>query len=361
LNVTLEWFPIMLSHPTQKPRVFLSHSKKDVEFIRRLEADLRACQCDPWIDEVELRHGQPWLEQIFSSGIPSCDVVLCYITENSIESEMVRQEIDARLVERLRSSRVTLLLYVAKTELRQRLRLDLQRLQVPELNADNYAKVFPRVVAEIWRSFSDSVAASAVQSERVRRLEAELRVKELESSAAATVFSKSEDAEFANVWSRIDREIRLDARLTSIKSSKPAEDQPDTATDSGEQLESTQDGVFWLKLSSLFRASIAEQKFQLSSYDVRQKINDDIRFLLKPTSSNYQVAIDMPVDVETEMLRYGFVERQPTPSPRERSAIAFFHEPFRLVFTPKFDRFGFWLEYTHGPWEPLSLVVRIHE
>jgi hypothetical protein len=351
----------MLGHPTQKPRVFLSHSKRDVEFIRRLEADLRACQCDPWIDEIELRHGQPWLEQVFSSGIPSCEVVLCYITENSIESEMVRQEIDARLLERLSSSRVTLLPYVAKAELRKTLRLDLQRLQILELNDDNYAKVFPRVVAEIWRSFSDFAAASAVQSERVKRLEAELRVKELESNAVATIFSKSEDAEFTTIWSRIDREVRLDVRLTQARSIKPAEGHAEEAANSEKQPESALDGVFWLKLSALFRASIAEQKFQLSSFDARQTVEDTIKLHWMATSSDYQAAFKMPVDIETEMLRYGFVERQPTPPPRERGIATLIHRPFRLVFTPKFDRFVFWIEYTHGPWDPLSLVVRRQE
>src|SRR5207247_3200204 len=74
-------------HSIRKPRVFLSHSKKDVDFIRKLDFDLRAAQCDPWLDEIELRSGQPWLDQIFSSGIPSCEIVLCYIIANYIDSE----------------------------------------------------------------------------------------------------------------------------------------------------------------------------------------------------------------------------------------------------------------------------------
>ena len=33
-----------------KPRVFLSHSNKDKEFIHRLYEDLSLCQIEPWRD-----------------------------------------------------------------------------------------------------------------------------------------------------------------------------------------------------------------------------------------------------------------------------------------------------------------------
>ena len=201
--------------PIRKPRVFLSHSKKDVDFIRRLEADLRATYCEPWIDEVELRAGQPWLNQIFGSGIPSCEIVLCYFTPNSAESAVFMQELDARLIERLHNSRVTLLLYVSSSDLRSRLRLDLQRLQVPELNEQNYASAFPRLVAEVWRSYAESLVQASIDSERVKRLEAELRVKELEGEASTSIFTASEQAEFKAIWARVDCRMPFDAAIAA--------------------------------------------------------------------------------------------------------------------------------------------------
>ena len=45
-----------------RPRVFLSHSKADVTFISQLYEDLRHCQIDPWLDSIDIRHGEPWLE-----------------------------------------------------------------------------------------------------------------------------------------------------------------------------------------------------------------------------------------------------------------------------------------------------------
>lgn len=134
---------------SSKPRVFLSHSKKDIEFIKRLDADLRACQCEIWIDEIEIRHGKPWLDEVFSAGIPSCEIVLCYITSNSVQSVMVRQEIDARLIERMQNEHVTILPYVASEDIRGQLRSDLQSLQIPVLNDATYTQMFPRIVAQV--------------------------------------------------------------------------------------------------------------------------------------------------------------------------------------------------------------------
>lgn len=46
-----------------KPRVFLSHARKDVAFIERVERDLRK-QLEPWLDANEIRDGQPWMSAI---------------------------------------------------------------------------------------------------------------------------------------------------------------------------------------------------------------------------------------------------------------------------------------------------------
>jgi len=74
-----------------KPRVFLSHSKADIEFIERVNQDLHRCQISPWLDSEEIRHGKPWLDAIFEDGIPTCDAVLVYFTESSLQSKMVKK------------------------------------------------------------------------------------------------------------------------------------------------------------------------------------------------------------------------------------------------------------------------------
>ena len=68
-----------------KPKVFLSHSNTDKEFITKIDEDLRKCLIEPWIDTRDIRHGESWLDAIFESGIPTCDCVLIYLTETDRE------------------------------------------------------------------------------------------------------------------------------------------------------------------------------------------------------------------------------------------------------------------------------------
>lgn len=187
-----------------KPKVFLSHSKKDKEFIHRLCKDLRLCQIEPWLDSQEIRHGQHWLDAIFESGIPTCDAILVYLTENSVESAMVKKEIDAGIIKKLNESHVAFLPYVSQEILRKQLRMDIQALQTPVWNKENYAEMLPRVIAEIWHSYLDSRVVSVVNEEKVRRLEAELELERLKKTGIESIFEARENAEFELIWEKFD-------------------------------------------------------------------------------------------------------------------------------------------------------------
>jgi hypothetical protein len=71
----------------KKPRVFLSHSKKDREFIERLAGDLRASQVDVWYDEWEIPPGDSLRGRIFGEGIIE-----------SVNSFWCQRELDAAAV-----------------------------------------------------------------------------------------------------------------------------------------------------------------------------------------------------------------------------------------------------------------------
>ena len=348
-------------HTIRKPRVFLSHSKKDIEFIRRLESDLRSCQCEPWIDEIEIRHGKPWLDEIFAAGIPSCEVLLCYITADSVESNMVKQEIDARLLERLQNDRVTLLLYVDSDDSRSRLRLDLQRLQAPVLNAANYSVMLPRVVAAVWRSYAEHFAIVAAQSEKVKRLEAEIRVKELESNLSKDIFTTREVSEFSIAWARINSEVDLQASLTK-KELRAIGGMPVLGERTNPTPENTIQANFYLHIGNLFRSTVANQKFQPTSSLIYDAVLHDVFVLLNFKEADYQIELKLPIDFESELLRFGFVERQPMPPvSNEKQYASMFRPKFRVVFTSKFDRFVYWIERSFGQWEKGKSVVRARE
>jgi len=187
-----------------RPRVFLSHSKADIGFINKVNEDLRNCQIDPWMDSQEIRHGQPWLDAIFESGIPTCDCVLVYLTEHSIESNMVKKEIDASIIRKLKDSQVAFLPYVSRAEVRDKLRTDIQALQVAEWNENNYHLMLPRVVAEIWHSYMDRTIVGATKEEKVKRLEAELILEKMKREAGDRIFSEGEDKDFAFIQKSLD-------------------------------------------------------------------------------------------------------------------------------------------------------------
>ncbi|RPJ76808.1 MAG: toll/interleukin-1 receptor domain-containing protein [Alphaproteobacteria bacterium] len=191
-----------------KPRVFLSHSKRNVEFIEKLAADLQKCQIDPWLDSVEIRHGKSWQDSIFEHGLPSCDAIIVYFTEESIQSNVVKKEIDVGLLQNLKDSNIAFLPYVRNENLRTELRPDLQALQVPEWNDHNYYLLLPRVVAEIWRSYLERTVSSATKNERLKRVEAELELEKYKN-LSDDIFSASENKEFQFVWDFFKRTTSL--------------------------------------------------------------------------------------------------------------------------------------------------------
>lgn len=196
-----------------KPRVFLSHASLDKSFIKKLASDLRECQIEPWLDTEEIRDGKPWLKVIFEEGIPACDAIIVYLTENSLNSKMVAKELDATLVEELVENGIRILPYISKTELRGRLRSDVKTLQCREWNDTNYHEIFPTVVAEIWRSYMERIVNSAILQERNRRLELELELKKIEETRITSVFSESEDREFTYIKTVLDRDVEISSEI----------------------------------------------------------------------------------------------------------------------------------------------------
>lgn len=81
-----------------KPRVFLSHSKKDRVFIERIANVLRIGKIDVWYDDWEIPPGDSIRKKIFEDGIPNCDLFFVYLTENSKDSYWVQKELDAAVI-----------------------------------------------------------------------------------------------------------------------------------------------------------------------------------------------------------------------------------------------------------------------
>lgn len=203
----------MMADRINKPKVFLSHSSPDKPFIEKLADDLRQCKIDYWLDTEEIRDGRSWLKIIFEDGIPTCDAVIVYLTENSIHSKMVEKELDATVVEQLDERGITLLPYVSNADIRSQLRSDIRALQCREWNDSNYQLMLPTVISEIWRSYLERTIDVALLQERNRRLGLELEMKKLRDHYESSVFAPHETQEFQYLRNKLDRKVELNFGL----------------------------------------------------------------------------------------------------------------------------------------------------
>jgi hypothetical protein len=307
-----------------KPRVFLSHSKTDKKFIERIHRDLRKCQIEPWLDSEDIRHGESWLEAIFQDGISACDCVMVYFSEASLDSEMVKKEIDAGILKQLKEKNISFLPYVESAEIRQKMRPDLQALQAPVWNRRNYGSFFPQVVAEIWRGFSERSVSIAVNAEKVHRLEAELELERIKHSGQNDIFTDSENRDFGYIEKRLDRF----------------------------------EPVVCQQLQTFTHRLIATYKFHVNISSIIPLISNsaDIEYddsilpnLLKKLTEVHIAAAEKSLDgtyfeltaapeIVDHLLMYGFVLRKPL---GERTKT----REYKFVYSARIDRFRYWLAF----------------
>jgi hypothetical protein len=327
---------MIMKDRVKKPRVFLSHSKKDISFIQRLCDDLRRCQVEPWLDEYEIRHGQPWLDAIFEDGMPACDAVIAYVTRNSITSAVVRKEIDVGILRKLSDSHIAFLPYVRQSALRSELRADLQALQTTEWNDDNYSEILPRVVAEVWRSFLERTVVDAVQRERLGRVEAELRLAEIEKRDMASAFSQGESRDFEYIWSQFARYEPVTFR--HAKGKRESQIEIDRYT-------------FYVQVGSLLPRLSDASNYEYGEKDVYHLIRDALAAQIPGKADlpeDEAVELAFYPDLADELLMYGFVTRFHKGTRQiggSRSSLPGFmwDRPYALMYTEKIERFKYWL------------------
>ncbi|CAN5351500.1 toll/interleukin-1 receptor domain-containing protein [soil metagenome] len=88
--------------PAEHPRVFLSHASQDKDrFVREFAGRLRDRGVDVWFDEWELLPGDSLVDKIFEEGLQGAEVFLIVISQHSIESGWVREELDGAVVRKI--------------------------------------------------------------------------------------------------------------------------------------------------------------------------------------------------------------------------------------------------------------------
>jgi hypothetical protein len=76
--------------------VFISYSRRDLEFVSRLAADLDAKVAGVWFDKSDIRAGEQWRESI-AKGIRDCKVMVLVLSPDSAASKNVQDEINQAL------------------------------------------------------------------------------------------------------------------------------------------------------------------------------------------------------------------------------------------------------------------------
>jgi hypothetical protein len=176
-----------------KPRVFLSHSKNDKNLIEKIANDLRSARVDVWYDEWEIPPGDSFRHQL-TKGIDESDLFFVYLTESSANSYWVQHELDTAFIKQANAGRTILALFVDSDDVRKQLPTDIQAIHSPVLNNDVYLRPLSQLISRAWESYSQRIVQESISKSRVRQLELENEIKNLELTIA-----RASSAEFTDI------------------------------------------------------------------------------------------------------------------------------------------------------------------
>ena len=72
-------------------KIFISYSRKDIDFVRKLAGDLEKASYDVWWDITDLRGGDDWVKTL-PAAIAAAEYFIIVLTPNSVNSEWVQKE-----------------------------------------------------------------------------------------------------------------------------------------------------------------------------------------------------------------------------------------------------------------------------
>lgn len=88
--------------------IFLSHNSKDKPFVRKLADDLRSQGFYVWVDEAEIKLGDSLIEKI-RDGLDRVEYVGVVLSNNSINSQWVKKEIDIAMNQEIEDKKIKVL------------------------------------------------------------------------------------------------------------------------------------------------------------------------------------------------------------------------------------------------------------
>jgi hypothetical protein len=83
-----------------KARVFISHSSKDKEFVRKLVGSLKQHHLNVWLDEKEIRIGDSIVARI-SEGLADSTYLVVVLSKTAVKSQWVQEELNSALASQI--------------------------------------------------------------------------------------------------------------------------------------------------------------------------------------------------------------------------------------------------------------------
>lgn len=93
--------------------IFLSHNRKDKQFVRRLGTSLRQYGVKVWIDEAEIKIGDSLVAKI-EQAINEMDYLGVVLSPDSVESEWVKREVEIAINDEINGKRLKVLPILAR-------------------------------------------------------------------------------------------------------------------------------------------------------------------------------------------------------------------------------------------------------
>lgn len=126
--------------------VFISHSSHDKPFVRQLSDGLSRHGISSWVDEAELHFGDSLVQKI-SDAIEHISLVLAVISEHSVNSSWVRQELEWAMTKEIKNRRVVVIpIVIQKCDIPFFLS---NKLYADFTNADMFEATVERLVGSI--------------------------------------------------------------------------------------------------------------------------------------------------------------------------------------------------------------------
>jgi len=210
-----------------RPLVFLSHSIKDKEFIEKLAIDLRCYNIECWYSGWDLLPGDSLRRKIFEEGISGCTALFVLITENSINSEWVKKELDAGLVESIEKQNAKLLPFIfaenetKRDKLFKDLSLDIKSVYVGDFC--DYNKGLIKLIVSIYKFKIEQEVKKIEYQNKLEIQEKDLFIKELQLQLKEleNQILQSQTVKFPKLELYLDAKGQLSKNVKAVKKLSP--------------------------------------------------------------------------------------------------------------------------------------------